>query len=186
MYRWHTHGTETGATPNRAGSTMSGSKTFSRLSLTSSRTWRNTARLTGRLSSDRKVVPLGSGDFGKPVFCVLGLGRLDDCGVLVVADALKREGINARVAAAVPTIKDEEAGSICLCYLENISRARLDYAVRKLSRSAPAARIVVCLFTGAGRLSSASEQGPEPPRSLKATIAAFANPESRSGSVVGN
>jgi hypothetical protein len=165
---------------------MSGSKTFSRLSLTSSRTWRNTARLTGRLSSDRKVVPLGSGDFGKPVFCVLGLGRLDDCGVLVVADALKREGINARVAAAVPTIKDEEAGSICLCYLENISRARLDYAVRKLSRSAPAARIVVCLFTGAGRLSSASEQGPEPPRSLKATIAAFANPESRSGSVVGN
>jgi hypothetical protein len=61
------------------------------------------ARLTGRPSSDRKVVAFGSGDFGKPVFCVPGLGRLDDCGV---ADALKREGINARVAGAVPTIKD--------------------------------------------------------------------------------
>jgi hypothetical protein len=114
------------------------------------------------------------------------LGRLDDCGVLVVADALKREGINARVTGATPAIKDEEAASICLCYLENVSKARLDYAVRKLSRSAPAVRVVVCLFTDAKQLSSASEQGMEPPRSLKATIAAFANPESRSGSVMGN
>jgi predicted PurR-regulated permease PerM len=144
------------------------------------------ARLTGLPSSDRKVVPLGSGDFGKPVFCVPGLGRLDDCGVLVVADALKREGISARVTGATPAIKDDEAASICLCYLENVSRARLDYAVRKLSRKASAARIVVCLFTDAKRLSSASEQGTEPPRSLKATIAAFANPKSRSGNVVGN
>ena len=144
------------------------------------------ARLTGRPSSNRKVVPLASDDFGKPVFCVPGLGRLDDCGVLVVADALKREGINARVTGATPAIKDEEAASICLCYLENVSKARLDYAVRKLSRSAPAVRVVVCLFTDANQLSSASEQGMEPPRSLKATIAAFANPKSRSGSIVGN
>jgi predicted PurR-regulated permease PerM len=144
------------------------------------------ARLTGRPSSNRKVVPLASDDFGKPVFCVPGLGRLDDCGVLVVADALKREGINARVTGATPAIKNEEAASICLCYLENVSKARLDYAVRKLSRSAPAVRVVVCLFTDAKQLSSTSEQGMEPPRSLKATIAGFANPKSRSGSVVGN
>jgi predicted PurR-regulated permease PerM len=144
------------------------------------------AGLTGRPSSNRKVVPLASGDFGKPVFCSPGLGRLDDCGVLVVADALKREGINARVTSATPAIEDEEAASICLCYLENVSKARLDYAVRKLSRSAPAVRVVVCLFTDAKQLSSASEEGTEPPRSLKATIAAFANPKSRSGSVVGN
>jgi predicted PurR-regulated permease PerM len=144
------------------------------------------ARLTGRPSSNRKVVPLASDDFGKPVFCVPGLGRLDDCGVLVVADALKREGINARVTGATPAIKNEEAASICLCYLENVSKARLDYAVRKLSRSAPAVRVVVCLFTDAKQLSSTSEQGMEPPRSLKATIAGFANPKSRSGNVVGN
>ena len=106
------------------------------------------ARPTGR-PSNRKVVPLASDDFGKPVFCVPGLGRLDDCGVLVVADALKREGINARVTGATPAIKNEEAASICLCYLENVSKARLDYAVRKLSRSAPAVRVVVCLFTDA-------------------------------------
>ena len=37
-----------------------------------------------------------------------GLGRLNDVG-LVVADALKREGINARVAAATTAIEDDEA-----------------------------------------------------------------------------
>jgi hypothetical protein len=139
----------------------------------------------GRPSANRKVVSLGSGDFGKPVFCVPGSGRLDDCAVLIVADALKREGINARVAGTTTAIEDD-AASICLCYLENVSEARLNYAVRKLSRKARANRIVVCLLTDTKQISSASEQGAEPPRSLKATIAAFANANSRSGSVVGN
>jgi hypothetical protein len=96
------------------------------------------------------------------------------------------EGINARVASATTAIEDHEAASICLCYLENVSKARLDYAVRKLSRKARAARIVVCLLTDVKQISSASKQGAEPPRSLKATVAAFANGNSRSGSVVGN
>jgi len=51
---------------------------------------------------ERKVVSLTSGEFGKPAFCVPGLGRLDECAVLVVADALRREGINARVTGARP------------------------------------------------------------------------------------
>jgi hypothetical protein len=82
--------------------------------------------LKGRPSPDQKVVSSASGDFGKPVFCVPGLGRLDDCGVLIVADALKREGINARVAGATTAIEDDEAASICLCCLENVSKARRD------------------------------------------------------------
>ena len=67
--------------------------------------------------------------------------------MLVVADALKRHGIDARVAGATTAIENDKATSICLCYLEDVSKARLDYAVRKLSRSAPAARVVVCLLT---------------------------------------
>ena len=144
------------------------------------------AKGKGTSSPERKVVSLAAADFGKPVFCLPGLGRLDDCAVLIVADALKREGINARVAGATTAIEDHDTASICLCYLENVSRARLDYAVRKLSRKARANRIVVCLLTDTKQISSASEQGAEPPRSLKATIAAFANANSRSGSVVGN
>jgi hypothetical protein len=115
----------------------------------------------------------------------LGHCRLDDCAVLIVADALKREGINARVAGTT-TATEDDAASICLCYLENVSEARLKCAVRKLSRKARAARIVVCLLTDAKQISSASGQGAEPPPSLEATIAAFANANSRSGSVVGN
>jgi len=49
---------------------------------------------------------LKRGDFGKPVFCVPGLGRLDE-GAFVVAGALKREGINARVADATTAIEDD-------------------------------------------------------------------------------
>jgi predicted PurR-regulated permease PerM len=142
------------------------------------------AKAKGR-SSNRKVVALASGDIGKPVFCVPGLGRLDDCAVLIVADTLKRDGINARIAGATTAIEDE-AASICLCYLENVSKARLDYAVRKLSRKVRAARIVVCLLTDATQVSSASGQGAKPPRSLKATVAAFSNLDSRAESVVGN
>jgi hypothetical protein len=98
-------------------------------------------------TEERKVVSLSEGEFGKPVFCVPGLGRLDDCAVLVVADALKREGINARVAGATTAIESDEASAICLRYIENVSKARIDYAVRKLSKTAPAARIVVCLLS---------------------------------------
>ena len=46
----------------------------------------------GTSSHERNVVSLATADFGKPVFCVPGLGRLDECAVLVVADALRREG----------------------------------------------------------------------------------------------
>jgi predicted PurR-regulated permease PerM len=120
---------------------------------------------------DPKVVSLPAGDFGKPVFCVPGLGRLDDSAVLVVADALKREGISARVAGAITAIEDDGASTICLCYIENVSKARLDYAVRKLSRKCPAARIVVCLL-------GENEHERDRSGALAATIAALKNPKS--------
>jgi hypothetical protein len=138
----------------------------------------------GRPSGGGKVVTLTGVDFGKPVFCIPGLGRLDDCAVLLLADALKRHGIEARVSDVTTAIEDDKAASICICYLENVSKARVDYAVRKLSRKTPLARIVVCLL--GDDLSQPSQQGTEPPRSLKAAVAAFTNPKSRSENVVGN
>ncbi len=128
----------------------------------------------GRRSLKGKIVALADNDVGKPVFCVPGLGRLDECAVLVVAEILKREGVNAHVAGVTTAMESDEAGSICLCYLENVSKSRLDYAVRKLSRQARKARIVVCLLTDAERIASAPQQGKAPSRSLQATIAAFA------------
>lgn len=122
------------------------------------------------------------GDFAKPVFCIPGLGRLDDCAVLVVADALKRAGVDARVSGAATAIKDGEAASICVCYLENVPKARIDYFVRKLSRNATSARIVICLLGDAEPTEVSASQQETTPRSLGAVVAAFANTENCSKS----
>jgi predicted PurR-regulated permease PerM len=141
-------------------------------------------KLRDRAPAGGKIVALTGGDFAKPVFCIPGLGRLDDCAVLVVADALKRAGVHARVAGATTAVEDGEAASICICYLENVSKARIDYAVRKLSRKAPSARIVICLLNEAEATEhSTSKRDATLLRSLKAIIAAFANAERRSQSV---
>ena len=92
----------------------------------------------------------------------------------MVADALKRHGINARVAGTTTAIEKNKATSICLCYLEDVSKARIDYAVRKLSRSVPSARIVVCLLAESSQNSSDSPSDSDHAQSLKATIALFA------------
>jgi predicted PurR-regulated permease PerM len=133
-------------------------------------------------SAGGKVVSLTAAGFGKPVFCIPGLGRLDDCAVLVVADSLKRAGVDARVSGANTAIEDGEAASICICYLENVSKPRTDYAVRRLSRRAPSARIVICLLNEAAPSEHSALQQATP-RSLTAVVAAFAGPESRSGRV---
>jgi predicted PurR-regulated permease PerM len=136
--------------------------------------------------SSSKVVPLTGIDFAGPVFCLPGLGRLDDCAVLILADALKRSGVEARVASAAIAIEDGKAESICLCYLENVSKARIDYAVRKLSRTAPSARITVCLLGEGEHPSRDAQPEMEHPRSLKAALAALTNDKSRRDNAVGN
>jgi predicted PurR-regulated permease PerM len=137
-------------------------------------------------SADRKIVQLPIGDVGKPVFCLPGLGRLDDCGALIVADVLKRKGLNVRVSGADAAIENDEVSSICICYLENVSKARLDYAVRKLSRQAPSARILVCLLSEAEQDAHASQPTPQPSHSLKATVAALALPKGSPGAAARN
>ena len=125
-------------------------------------------------------VSLAGADFGKPVFCIPGLGRLDDCAVLIVADSLRREGINARVAGTQTAIENDEVSSICICYVENVSKARLDYTVRKASKKSPAARVVVCLLSDKGPSEGGSGSQQET-HSLKATIAALAHPAEHPG-----
>jgi predicted PurR-regulated permease PerM len=130
----------------------------------------------GRAPAGTKVVTLTGGDFAKPVFCIPGLGRLDDCAVLVVADALRRAGIEARVSGATTAIEDGEAASICVCYLENVPKARIDYSVRKLSRKASSARIVICLLGDAEPTEVSTSQ--QETRSISAVVAAFVDPQS--------
>jgi predicted PurR-regulated permease PerM len=122
--------------------------------------------------SGANVVRLSSEGFAKPVLCLPGLGRLDDCAVVVVADLLRRLGIAARPAAS-SMVEDAKTASICVCYLENISEARIGYAVRKLSRQAPSAKIVVALLgdNASGPATAGTEQ--KAARSLEDTVSAF-------------
>jgi hypothetical protein len=89
--------------------------------------------------------------------------------------------------------------SICLCDALRVAGGRAPravpahsliesetrYALRKFSRNAPAARIVVFLLTDPRQISSAFRQGTEPPRSPKATVEAFANPRIAPGASSG-
>lgn len=120
-----------------------------------------------------KIVNIDARKLGKPVFCIPGLGRLDDCAALIVADALKREGFNARVSGADTEIDAGNAETICVCFLEEVSEARSSFTVRKFSRRAASARIIVCRL---GNFEADKEQRSDDvaPQSLATVIAAVA------------
>ena len=123
--------------------------------------------------------PPSSNDFdmegrklGRSVFCIPGLGRLDDCAALLVADFLKRQNVFARTATAPAAVEADAADTIYVCFLENVTEARTDFTRRKLSRQAPSAEVIVCLFGAIAEQSGPDAQPNEAaPRSLAAVLA---------------
>jgi predicted PurR-regulated permease PerM len=128
-------------------------------------------------SGTGKVVNMDAGKLGRSVLCIPGLGRLDDCAAMVLADTLRREGIIARTAGAGTAVEADDTEMICVCFLEDVKEARTDFTRRKLSRHAPSAKVVVCLL---GQMRPVGESGErrndEPPnvapRSLKDVLLA--------------
>jgi hypothetical protein len=111
-----------------------------------------------------------SRNLGCFVFCIPGLGRLDDCAALVVADVLRRQGVVARTAEANTAI---DADTICVCFLEDVTEARTDFTRRKLSRQAPSAKVVVCLLGRSNEIGDSDEPPNDvAPRSLKGVLSA--------------
>ena len=121
-----------------------------------------------------KIVNIDARKLGKPVFCIPGLGRLDDCAALIVADALKRDGFNARVSGAEAEIDAGNADTICVCFLEEVSGARLSYTVRKFARRVPSATIIVCRLGNQFEGDEEQARDEDAPRSLASIIAAVA------------
>jgi hypothetical protein len=119
-----------------------------------------------------KVVDIEVRKLGPTVFCISGLGRLDDCVAVVLADFLKRRGIVAKTAAAATAIEDV-AETICVCFLEDVTAARGDFTIRKLSRQAPAAQVIVCLLGDAPNRNSEAAGADAAPRSLAAVMSAI-------------
>ena len=119
------------------------------------------------------VVNIDTRKTGPTVFCISGLGRLDDCVALVLADFLRRRGVVAKRAAAATAIENDTAETICVCFLEDVTAARGDFTIRKLSRQVPSAKVIVCVL---GVTSSEGDEEGRPdaaPRSLAATMAAI-------------
>ncbi len=91
-----------------------------------------------------------------PVLCVAGQGPLDEAAALMLAQLLTKHGLGVRVEAAdalsTQNLFRLDAGGValvCLCYLDASSPAHMRFAVRRLRRKFPAARIVLgCLAEG--------------------------------------
>jgi len=122
----------------------------------------------------RKIVNIDARKRGKPFFCISGLGRLDDCAALIVADALRREGFNARVSGVDTELDAGNADTVCVCFLEEVSGARLSFTVRKFSRRAPSTTIIVCRLGNQFAAEEEQSRDEDAPRSLAAVIAAVA------------
>ena len=132
---------------------------------------------------------------GKPVLCIPGLGELDEALALVVAQLVERHGIGARAEEAealtmsrIFSLDTGGARLICLCYIEKVTGAQLRYAVRRLRRKAPDARILIVLMgdTAAeieNELSDASYVRDSLEETVKAVIAAAgtAGPDAEGG-----
>ena len=116
-----------------------------------------------------KVVKIDARKFGKSVFCVPGLGRLDDCAALVVADILMREGFHARISGVETEI--DNADTVCVCFIEEVSTGRAAFTARKFSRRAAAANVIICrLGNPEGKVSSAKADEAAP-QSLEEIVA---------------
>jgi predicted PurR-regulated permease PerM len=95
---------------------------------------------------DGDVVRLRSQD--PTVVCLPGFGKLDEAAAVVVTDALKREGIGARALSrdAAPSGEADSPAILCICFLENLSEARMRYTMRRLFGSEAPKAVVLALF----------------------------------------
>jgi hypothetical protein len=92
----------------------------------------------------------------KSVLCIPGSGLLDEAAVLILAQLIAKQGIGVHAEQAqalsisrVFALDTKDVALVCLCYVEYITPAQIRYAVRRLRRKAPGARIVAAVLDGA-------------------------------------
>ena len=120
-------------------------------------------------ASDKRMVSLSCEQ--SKVVCLPGLGRLDDCAVIVLVDILNRKGIAARPAVSSDIKADTTL--ICICYLEDISEARIGYAGRKIARQAPSAKVVFVVLGQTGSPVTIKDGAQTTAHSLEEALAAL-------------
>ena len=103
--------------------------------------------------SEPELAPAFRGDI--PILCIAGQGALDEAAATMLAQLLRKHGLNVRVegadALSTQNIFRLDTGGValvCLCYLDAGSPAHMQYAVRRIRRKLPAARVVLACLTG--------------------------------------
>lgn len=111
------------------------------------------------------------------VLCVPGNGALDHALALITANLVRREGLGVRAESAgalsmgqIFGIDTRATRLICLCYLEDVTPAQIRYALRRLRRKAPDARMIVSLMGESGDLAEAEFGGDGAVRLVKGSL----------------
>ena len=112
---------------------------------------------TPRLASDVWKSP-------RSILCIPGFGKLDESAAIVVAQGLGRRGYGAAAEPADAlsvskffSLDLSGAELICLCYVDRPSHAKIQYAVRRLTKKAKATDVMILLL-GAKAEASVGEE----------------------------
>jgi predicted PurR-regulated permease PerM len=103
----------------------------------------------------------------RSVLCIPGSSKLDEAAALVLAQMLRRRGFGAAAEKADSlsmsrffSLDLAETCLVCICYVEPPSSAKIQYAVRRLSKKNPGGRIVLALL-GIGSGAPSASSGPD-------------------------
>lgn len=87
------------------------------------------------------------------IFCIPGLGKLDEAAALVLAQILRRRGYGASAEKADAlsmskffSLDLSGTSLICICYVERPSSAKINYAVRRLRKKHSTAAIILAFL----------------------------------------
>jgi hypothetical protein len=90
-----------------------------------------------------------------PVLCVAGRTALDEAAAIMFAQLCNVHGLRTRVEGSeslstnnIFRLETEGIALVCISYLNAANPAQIRYAVRRLRRKLPRARIMVGLWTG--------------------------------------
>jgi predicted PurR-regulated permease PerM len=92
----------------------------------------------------------------RSILCIPGYSRLDESAAIVLAQGLRRRGYGA-AAEQADTLSVSRffsldlAGTelVCICYVDRPSNAKLQYAVRRLTKKSKSAYVIVLLLGSA-------------------------------------
>ncbi|WP_420135459.1 AI-2E family transporter [Rhodopseudomonas sp.] len=92
-----------------------------------------------------------------PVLCIGGRSDIDEAAAMMLAHLCRAHGIGARAEAPsvlstrnIFSLDTSHVALVCLSYLEISNSTHIRYAVRRLRRKAPQAKIIVALLSAEG------------------------------------